>query len=131
MTFSIQNLLAEISPDDVKFQMLDNSLRGADKNKNGDSHLKFVTSEQWGLGPRFDVQTECQGIVLWLDRQEVKNIMADAGPSPVGVDPKHESYVRMLRTSLQYLVEKGVESRHLLHSDMAKMLNCVEDLFPK
>lgn len=129
MTLSIQNILAEIDPDQVLIQPLDACLEGANRLQRGTKYT-FVSDQPFTLNlSTMGIQTERQGLVLWLDRKEVKNILENDKGRPSCVPEKHENHLRLLRTSLQYLVEKGFGSISLSNDDLVDMLNKVDDLF--
>lgn len=63
----LSELIAEIGDDNVQFQNLDNDLIRLNTKSNGTTELTFGTEAQTTLNG-----TEKLGLVIWLDREEVK-----------------------------------------------------------
>ncbi len=69
---NLSELIAKYGDDKVSFQKLDDCAATLDMNKNG-TRVTFLTPEKVGLDG-----LEKLGLVIWLDRERVASIIAEA-----------------------------------------------------
>lgn len=69
---TIIELLSEIGIGNLEIQFLDQCMTNYTESAKKGNHITFGTEMTAG----FDVQTKKQGVIVWLDREKVKEAIA-------------------------------------------------------